>query len=61
MENTLKDNGTTATVKQFGKKLIDLKNYYGVRNEWLKARNPVELEPMKYMQDLGSSTKVYNF
>ena len=61
MENTLKDNGTTATVKQFGKKLIDLKNYYGVKNEWLKARNPVELEPMKYMQDLGSSTKVYNF
>ena len=29
MENTLKDNGITATVKQTGKKLTDLKNYYG--------------------------------
>ena len=29
MENTLKDNGITATVKQIGKKLTDLKNYYG--------------------------------
>ena len=29
MENTLKDNGITATVKQIGKILTDLKNYYG--------------------------------
>ena len=29
MENILKDNGITATVKQIGKKLTDLKNYYG--------------------------------
>ena len=28
MENTLKDNGITATVKQIGKILTDLKNYY---------------------------------
>ena len=29
MGNTLKENGITATVKQIGKKLTDLKNYYG--------------------------------
>ena len=28
MENTLKDNGITATVKEIGKILTDLKNYY---------------------------------
>ena len=28
MENTLKDKEITATVKQIGKKLADLKNYY---------------------------------
>ena len=33
MENTLKDNGITATVKQIEKKLNDLENYYGGQNE----------------------------
>ena len=28
MENSLKDNGITAIIKQIGKKLIDLKNHY---------------------------------
>ena len=28
MENSLKDNGITAIIKQIGKKLIDLKNRY---------------------------------
>ena len=44
MENMLKDNGITATVKQIGEKRIT-----GVKTEWLRAWNPVELELMKSM------------
>ena len=31
MDNKLKDNGMTATVKQIGKNLTDLKDFYGGR------------------------------
>ena len=37
MENTLKDNGITATVKQIGKKLADLKNYYGGQKRMIES------------------------
>ena len=34
MDNKLKDNGMTATVKQIGKNLTDLKDFYGGR-KWM--------------------------
>ena len=37
MENTLKDNGITATVKQIGKILTDLKNYYGDQKRMIES------------------------
>ena len=37
MENTLKDNRITATVKQTGKKLTDLKNYYGGQKRMIES------------------------
>ena len=47
MENTLKDNGITATLKQIEKKFTDLKNYYGGQKRMIESSNPVELELMK--------------
>ena len=37
MENTLKDNGITATVKEIGKKFTDLKNYYGGQKRMIES------------------------
>ena len=37
MENILKGNGMTATVKQIGKKLTDLKNYYGGQKRMIES------------------------
>ena len=37
MENRLKDNGITATVKQIEKKLTDLKNYYGGQKRMIES------------------------
>ena len=40
MENMLNDNGITATVKQIGKKLTDLKNYYGDQKRMIESSKP---------------------
>ena len=40
MENMLKDNGISATVKQIGKKLTDLKNYYGGQKRMIESSKP---------------------
>ena len=37
MENTLKDNGITATVKQIGKKFVNLKNFYGGQKQMIES------------------------
>ena len=59
MENTLKDNGITVTVKQTGKKLNDLKNYYEGQKrmiESLKYSGPgtdeVYVSPWKLYENL---------
>ena len=59
MENTLKDNGITATVKQIGKKLTDLKNYYGGQKRMIESSkssgagaDEVYVSPWKFYESL---------
>ena len=59
IENTLKDNGITATVKQIGKKLTDVKNYYGGPKRMIKSSkssgagaDEVYVSPWKFYKSL---------
>ena len=59
MDNMLKDNRITATVKQIGKKLTDLKNYYGGQKRMIESSKPsgtgadeVYVSPWKFYESL---------
>ena len=59
MDNMLKDNGITATVKQIGEKLTDLKNYYGGQKRMIESSKPsgtgadeVYVSPWKFYESL---------
>ena len=59
MGNTLKENGITATVKQIGKKLTDLKNYYGGQKRMIESSkssgagaDEVYVSPWKFYQSI---------
>ena len=59
MGNTLKENGITATVKQIGKKLTDLKNYYGGQKRMIESSkssgagaDEVYVSPWKFNKSL---------
>ena len=59
MENTLKDNGITATLKQIEKKLTDLKNYYGSQKRIIESSkssgagaDEVYMSPWKFYESL---------
>ena len=59
MENMLKDNGISATVKQIGKKLTDLKNYYRGQKRMIESSKPsgtgadeVYVSPWKFYESL---------
>ena len=59
MGSTLKENGITATVKQIGKKLTDLKNYYGGQKRMIESSkssgagaDEVYVSPWKFYQSI---------